>query len=135
LERLHRNEANQKARSEQGNTVQKEIEIHVRKWVQNARAEKVSAFCPSPAHSMLYQLLLKLPVILVTCNTGLELPSNALPPQTAETEGNHLKKCYMKTLRIVHPDKVKTNASVRTTISAKLIFAALNEAFQYYKNS
>jgi hypothetical protein len=135
LNKLHREEERKKKRTEQGNTIQKEIEVHVKKWVNNARSKRVSAFCPSQAHSMLYQLLFTLPALLNSFDSGLIIPKNVHPPQTAETESNHLKKSYIKTLRIVHPDKVKVDASVRMQITAKLVFAALNEAFNYYKNS
>ena len=135
LEKLKKDEERQKNRSAQGETIQKEMEKNVKMWVNSARAERVSAFCPSPAHSLLYNLLLTLPNILSSCDSGLELPSSTRPPQTAETEGNHLKKSYMKTLRVVHPDKVPADASVRTQICAKLVFAALNESFNYYKGS
>ena len=38
-----------------------------------------------------------------------------------------------KALRVVHPDKVAADAPVRTRVTSKLVFSALNEAFARFK--
>ena len=133
LERLHREEEEKRQRSEEGATVQKEIEGHVRNWVTNARAAKVSSFCPGISHNVLFHLLSGLQGVLKVCGTALRIPANAIPQQTAETEAGVLKKSYLKALRVVHPDKVAADAPVRTRVTSKLVFSALNEAFARFK--
>jgi|TARA_B110000091_G_C13554667_1_gene365930 hypothetical protein len=136
LQKLKRKEKLQQERMKEGDAVQKGIQSDVTQWIKAARCEKVSAFCPSAGHALLYALLVSLPNLLIQCDSGLVLPKNVSPPpQTAETEANHLKKSYMKTLRVIHPDKIPSDATVRLQISAKLIFAGLNEAFAYFKSS
>ena len=104
---------------------------------QSSTVRKSQCFLPlGRARTVVCFLLVSLPNLLIQCDSGLVLPKNVSPPpQTAETEANHLKKSYMKTLRVIHPDKIPSDATVRLQISAKLIFAGLNEAFAYFKSS
>ena len=62
-----------------------------------ARAAKVSSFCPGIAHNVLFHLLSSLNEVLKTCGADLSIPASAVPPQTAETEANVLKKSYLRT--------------------------------------